>query len=74
MTVPQIILTVLTIAATLYELLKVVTVGALVSRYGYVRISPGLYLMILLCIAIQALFVLSMTDSIPDISVFGQGA
>ena len=64
MTTLQIILTCLTIPATLYQGLKIQQVGGLLSRYGAVRILPSLYFWIAITIAIQVGLVLALTGVI----------
>lgn len=65
MTPLQTVLLCLTIPATLYQLLKISQIAALVNRYGNVRILPSLWFGITLTIVIQVLFALAMTGDLP---------
>ncbi len=64
MTTLQIILLVLTIATVLWQLLVVASIAGAVSKYGSVRLTLGLRFMLLVSIAIETLFILSITDNL----------
>jgi len=60
----QIIFLALVIPATLYQVLKVQQFAGLVAHYGEVRLTVPLRLILVLTIAIQVAFVLTLTDNI----------
>lgn len=61
MTIFQAILMVLSIIALFFEAMSIATIAGGYSNYGRVRILPSFWVEMLICVAIQTAFVLSIT-------------